>query len=131
MQGLHFLNRQHYAGTNASNHSLHYALSTALAERRTDVLRHLTQRHDSAQMAQALICLNARQRADLLSLLHPQQRRSIHAALPRHAQKQWHLTQRCEQPARCPLFQRFLRLSQQWRHPLSWLRPRLTQHADN
>ncbi|WP_120971652.1 hypothetical protein [Comamonas sp. lk] len=133
MQALHFLNRHQHTtsapiGSNATHHSLHYALSTALAERRTDVLRHLAQRHDSALMAQALICLNSRQRADLLSLLNPEQRLSIHAELPRHAQKQWNLTQRCQQPARRRLFQRFMK---QWRHPLSWLRPRLTHHADN
>ncbi|CAM4139766.1 hypothetical protein COAQ111491_05890 [Comamonas aquatilis] len=118
MQALHFLNRHQHAtsaptGYGAVHHNLPYALSTALAGRRTDVLRHLAQRHDSALMAQALTCLNSRQRADLLSLLNPEQRRSIHAALPRQAQKQWNLTQRHARPARRPLFQRFMTL----KHP--------------
>lgn len=135
MQRQHFLNvHQHVTPaaivTSTAHHSLHYALRTALAERRIDVLRHLAQRHDSALMAQALTSLSSRQLADLLSLLNAEQRLSIHAALPRHAQKQWNLTRCSEQPARPALFQRFMDL-EQWRHPLSWLRPRLMQRTEN
>ncbi|GGH60424.1 hypothetical protein GCM10010975_23120 [Comamonas phosphati] len=61
----------------AHHHGLAHAVSSALAERRTDVLRHLADRHAAPLMAGAMANLSTRQRADALSLLTREQRSRI------------------------------------------------------
>ena len=59
------------------HHGLTHAVSSALSERRTDVLRHLVDRHGAPLMASAMANLSIRQRADALSLLTREQRNRI------------------------------------------------------
>lgn len=59
------------------HHGLTHAVSSALSERRTDVLRHLVDRHAAPLMANAMANLSIRQRADALSLLTREQRSRI------------------------------------------------------
>lgn len=59
------------------HHGLTHALIAALCERRTDVLRHLVDRHSASLMASAMANLSMRQRADALSLLTREQRQRI------------------------------------------------------
>ena len=59
------------------HHGLTHAVSSALSERRTDVLRHLVDRHGAPLMASAMANLSIRQRADALSLLTQEQRSRI------------------------------------------------------
>lgn len=63
--------------TDTRHHGLTHAVSSALAERRTDVLRHLADRHAAPLMAGAMANLSTRQRADALSLLTREQRSRI------------------------------------------------------
>lgn len=63
--------------TDTRHHGLTHAVSSALAERRTDVLRHLADRHATPLMAGAMANLSTRQRADALSLLTREQRSRI------------------------------------------------------
>ena len=59
------------------HHGLTHAVISALSERRTDVLRHLVDRHAAPLMASAMANLSIRQRADALSLLTREQRSRI------------------------------------------------------
>ncbi|MEX8192539.1 hypothetical protein [Comamonas guangdongensis] len=59
------------------HHGLTHAVSSALTERRADVLRHLADRHATPLMARAMADLSTRQRADALSLLTREQRSRI------------------------------------------------------
>ena len=61
----------------ARHHGLTHAVISALSERRTDVLRHLVDRHAAPLMASAMANLSIRQRADALSLLTREQRNRI------------------------------------------------------
>ena len=63
------------------HHGLTHAVSSALSERRTDVLRHLVDRHAAPLMASAMANLSIRQRADALSLLTREQRSRLDAQL--------------------------------------------------
>lgn len=76
------------ASVDSSRHGLAHAVTSALAERRADVLRHLAQRHAPALMAQAMAGLTSRQRADMLSLLGEEQRVRIRERLP-HSTPAW------------------------------------------
>lgn len=59
------------------HHGLTHAVISALTERRTEVLRHLVDRHGAPLMAGAMANLSIRQRADALSLLTREQRSRI------------------------------------------------------
>ena len=74
------------------HHGLTHAVSSALSERRTDVLRHLVDRHAAPLMASAMANLSIRQRADALSLLTREQRSRLDAQL-RSSQAQLPWTQ--------------------------------------
>lgn len=74
------------------HHGLTHAVSSALSERRTDVLRHLVDRHAAPLMASAMANLSIRQRADALSLLTREQRSRLDAQL-RSSQTQLPWTQ--------------------------------------
>ena len=72
------------------HHGLTHAVISALSERRTDVLRHLVDRHAAPLMASAMANLSIRQRADALSLLTREQRSSIDNQLrASQAQRPW------------------------------------------
>lgn len=72
------------------HHGLTHAVSSALSERRTDVLRHLVDRHGAPLMASAMANLSIRQRADALSLLTRDQRSRIDNQLrASQAQQPW------------------------------------------
>lgn len=74
----------------ARHHGLTHAVSSALAERRADVLRHLADRHATPLMAGAMAKLSTRQRADALSLLTREQRSRIGGQLrSAKAQRPW------------------------------------------
>ncbi|NIF83245.1 hypothetical protein F3J24_06990 [Comamonas sp. Tr-654] len=74
------------------HHGLTHAVSSALSERRTDVLRHLVDRHAAPLMASAMANLSTRQRADALSLLTREQRSRLDEPLrASQAQKPWTL----------------------------------------
>lgn len=73
-----------------SHHGLTHAVISALNERRTDVLRHLVDRHAAPLMASAMANLSIRQRADALSLLTREQRNRIDNQLrASQAQQPW------------------------------------------
>ena len=74
------------------HHGLTHAVISALNERRTDVLRHLVDRHAAPLMASAMANLSIRQRADALSLLTREQRSRLDAQL-RSSQAQLPWTQ--------------------------------------
>ncbi|KGH11569.1 hypothetical protein [Comamonas thiooxydans] len=72
------------------HHGLTHAVISALSERRTDVLRHLVDRHAAPLMASAMANLSIRQRADALSLLTREQRSRIDNQLrASQAQQPW------------------------------------------
>lgn len=72
------------------HHGLTHAVISALSERRTDVLRHLVDRHAAPLMAGAMANLSTRQRADALSLLTREQRSRLDEQLrARQAQQPW------------------------------------------
>ena len=72
------------------HHGLTHAVISALTERRTDVLRHLVDRHGAPLMASAMANLSIRQRADALSLLTRDQRSRIDNQLrASQAQQPW------------------------------------------
>ena len=81
---LHLLQRTRSQSTASAataalsrHHGLTQAVSSALTERRADVLRHLADRHATPLMARAMANLSTRQRADALSLLTREQRSRI------------------------------------------------------
>lgn len=72
------------------HHGLTHAVISALTERRTEVLRHLVDRHGAPLMAGAMANLSIRQRADALSLLTREQRSRIDNQLRvSQAQQPW------------------------------------------
>jgi hypothetical protein len=83
MQGLAWLRVLQRSRTtslptvDSRHHGLAHAVSSALAARRADVLRHLADRHPTPLMAGAMARLSPRQRADVLSLLTREQRSRI------------------------------------------------------
>ena len=72
------------------HYGLTHAVISALTERRTEVLRHLVDRHGAPLMAGAMANLSIRQRADALSLLTREQRSRIDNQLRvSQAQQPW------------------------------------------
>lgn len=78
-----------FISVDSRHHGLTHAVSSALAERRADVLRHLADRHATPLMAGAMAQLSTRQRADALSLLTREQRSRICEQLRAEAQRPW------------------------------------------
>jgi hypothetical protein len=65
-----------------THHTLHLAMSAALAARRVDILRHLFIGHGASTFALAIAPRPSREAADVLSLLAPTQRTAVLRNLP-------------------------------------------------